>query len=299
MNTLYFKAPILTAFAFLFMVAQSAIAAEYPSLWDSFDTRFQRTLEHSLHQVFKENFWKAIKNKKASIVVVDITDMESPKVAGYNPDHMMYAASMPKIAILLGVLSMVEQGKLIMDEKLEASLTRMIRKSSNKEATANLNRVGIENLAKILQSPRYRLYDPEHNGGLWIGRDYSGSPVWKRDPLHHISHGATAMQTARWYYMGVSHRLVSEKYFEVLKKIMSKSAIKHKFVKGILENNLQSRIYRKSGTWRQFHADSGVIINDEHGYKYILVALAEHPRGAEGMTMLVKAVDHAVKSMHE
>jgi len=290
---------IFTGFVLLFTVAQNTSATEYPSLWDSFDSTFQSSIEYSLHQVFKEDFWKAIKNKKASIVVVDITDMKSPKVAGYNPDHMMYAASMPKIAILLGVFSMVEQGKLTMDEKLKASLTRMIRKSSNKEATANLNRVGIENLAAILQSPRFRLYDPEHNGGLWIGRDYSGSPVWKRDPLHHISHGATAMQAARWYYMGVSHRLVSERYFEVLKEIMSKPAIKHKFVKGVLEENLQSTIYRKSGTWRQFHADSGVIVNAKHGYKYILVALAEHPRGAEGMSMLVKAVDHVVKSMHE
>jgi beta-lactamase class A len=297
MNKLRFI--VITFIVILFITALGASASQYPSLWDSFDLQLQRALESSLNRVFKEEFWRAVKNKKAAIVVVDITDLEKPKVAGYNPDHMMYAASMPKLAILLGVFVMIERGELKMDEKLKESLTRMIRKSSNKEATANLNRVGIKNLAKILRSARYRLYDPAHNGGLWIGRDYSGGPVWKLDPLHNISHGATAMQVARLYYLGITHRLVPEHHFADLRKIMSKSGIKHKFVKGLLKQNPKARIYRKSGTWREFHADSGVIVDDESGYKYILVALAEHPQGAKGMAMLVEAADNAVRSMHE
>jgi beta-lactamase class A len=50
-------------------------------------------------------------------------------------------------------------------------------------------------------SPRYRLYDPRHYGGLWVGKDYAKSGLWRRDPLHNLSHGATAMQVARFYYL--------------------------------------------------------------------------------------------------
>jgi beta-lactamase class A len=193
---------------------------------------------------------------------------------------------------------MIERGDLVLDDELRASMTRMIRNSSNQDATALLERVGYENLANILQSDRFRLYDPAHNGGIWVGRPYSKGPTWKRDPLHNISHGATAMQVARFYYLGMTGRLVSESLLAEARNIMGLPAITHKFVKGLKQGNPDARIYRKSGTWRQFHADSGVIVDDEAGYRYIIVALADHPRGAEGLARLAGAVDDAVKSMH-
>jgi len=36
--------------------------------------------------------------------------------------------------------------------------------------------------------------DPKYDGGIWVGRDYAGGKVWKLDPIHNISHGASAMQ---------------------------------------------------------------------------------------------------------
>jgi beta-lactamase class A len=175
----------------------------------------------------------------------------------------------------------------------------MIRNSSNKDATAALNRVGIENLAEILQSDKYRLYDPEHNGGLWVGRDYSRGPVWKRDPLHKISHGATATQVARFYYLALTGRLVSEQYFADFAEIMSKPGIQHKFVEGIKKSKTDAIIYRKSGTWKAFHADSGVIADKESGYRYIIVALTEHPKGADGLARFAAVVDETMDSMHK
>ena len=230
--------------------------------------------------------------------MVDITDLQHPKVAGVNPDVMLYAASMPKIAILLGAFVKIESGEMSLDDETRSELTRMIRKSSNEAATAVLKLVGIENLAEILQSDKYRLYDPEHNGGLWVGREYSGGPLWRRDPLNNISHGATAMQAARFYYLAVTGRLVSEQYFDDLAEIMSNPGIQHKFVKGIKESNPDAKIYRKSGTWKKFHADSGVIVDKEGGYQYIIVALVEHPKGADGLARFAAVVDKTVDSMH-
>lgn len=278
---------------------EKAQAPTYPSLWDSFDPDFNQALETALKNEFQGEYRQAVENKKAAFVVVDITDLQHPKVAGVNPDVMLYAASMPKIAILLGAFVKIESGEMSLDDETRSELTRMIRKSSNEAATAVLKLVGIENLAEILQSDKYRLYDPEHNGGLWVGRDYSGGPLWRRDPLNNISHGATAMQAARFYYLAVTGRLVSEQYFDDLAEIMSNPGIAHKFVKGIKESNPDAEIYRKSGTWKKFHADSGVIVDKERGYQYIIVALVEHPKGADGLARFAAVVDETLDSLHK
>ena len=279
--------------------AEKAQAPTYPSLWESFDQDFNQTLEIALKKQFRGRYKDAVDNKKVSLVVVDINNLQQPRVAGVNQDVMMYAASLPKIAILLGAFVKIERGEMPLNDETRAMLTRMIRKSSNKDATAALNRVGIENLADILQSEKYRLYDPEHNGGLWVGRDYSRGPVWKRDPLHNISHGATAMQVARFYYLALTGRLVSEQYFADFAEIMSKPGIQHKFVKGIKKTKADAVLYRKSGTWKAFHADSGVIADKESGYRYIIVALTEHPEGADGLARFAAVVDETMDSMHK
>jgi beta-lactamase class A len=247
-------------------------------------------------QEFQGEFWRGIAETRIGIVLVDITDLKRPRVAEFNGDVMLYAASLPKIAILLGALVEVERGNLELDDELRASLTRMIRESSNEEATAVLNRVGFSNLAKILRSRRYRLYDPARNGGLWVGRDYGGGRVWRRDPLHAISHGATAMQTARFYYLAVSGRLLEPPLNTELLEILSRPAIEHKFVRGLEEVNPEATIYRKSGTWRQYHADSGIVVTDN--YSYILVAIARTPRGEIMLERLIGVAEKTMRRLH-
>jgi beta-lactamase class A len=267
----------------------------YPRLHKSFDPAQQSALETSLKKEFEPKFLNSIEEKRASVVLVDITNLYQPKVAALNGDEMMYAASLPKIAILLGAFVQIERGQMVLDDQTRAACTRMIRYSSNEDASKILNRVGMENLAQILQSERFRLYDPEFNGGLWVGRDYSDAPVWQRDPLHQISHGATAMQVARSYYLLFTNRLVSPKLTKEMKKILSNPAIEHKFVKG-LEDEPDAKIYRKSGTWKNWHADSGVIVHEN--YKYIVVALSHLPQGGEKLAHLAEVVDDLVKRQH-
>jgi len=270
----------------------------YPSLKESFDQDFHHSLETALKKEFKGEYKRAVENKKAAFVVVDLTNLQQPRVAGVNPDVMMYAASLPKIAILLGAFVKIERGEMLLNDETRAELIRMIRKSSNEDATAILNRVGFEDLAEILQSQRYRLYDPEQNGGLWVGRDYSGGPVWKRDPLHNISHGATAIQVARFYYLAMTGRLISEQYLSDFAEIMSDPGIQHKFVKGLKKANPDAEIYRKSGTWKEFHADSGVVVDKRAGYQYIIVALMEHPKGADIIARFAALVDEMMVRFH-
>ncbi len=271
----------------------------YPSLWERANEDFQQALTTALREEFRGQYARVVENKKAAFVVVDITDLKNPKVASINPDVMLYAASLPKIAILLGAFVQIERGEMTLNDETRAAMTRMIRNSTNKDATDILNQVGFENLAQILQSDKYRLYDLQRNGGLWVGRDYSGGSRWKGDPLHNISHGATAMQAARFYYLAETGRLVSDQYQADLVEIMSRPGIGHKFVKGVRQSNPEVEILRKSGTWKNFHADSGIIVNKAEGYKYIIVALVEHPAGNDGLARFAMVVDQTMDSLYK
>jgi len=281
----------ITCFVILFIVlwfVQAGAVTQYPVslLEQGEDPQLQQGLESSLADLHLKN---AAATKALSIALVDITDPANPRHAYINPNEMMYAASLPKIAILLGAFERISNREMTLDTETEATLLRMIRNSSNQAATEMLNRVGKGFIADLLQSPRYRLYDPEKNGGLWVGKEYSRAVTWKRDPLHNLSHGATVLQVARFYYMLETGQLVSPAYSRQMKLILADSAIDHKFVKGLKRIHPESRIYRKSGTWRNFHADSAIIEHD--GRTYIAVALAESPSGGKWLTDLIVCLD--------
>jgi len=274
---------------FLILAAPTFAQREPADLSISCDPQLQKGLERCL-TALKLN--QAAKNKNLSIVLVDITNPALPRMAYINPNEMMYAASLPKIAILLGAFDRIAKGEMTLDDETEEKLALMIRNSSNQAATEILNQVGKSYLADLLQSPRYRLYDPQRNGGLWVGKEYSKSGAWKRDPLHNLSHGATALQVARFYYMLQTGQLVSPEHSQQMKEILADPAIKHKFVKGLESKHPESRIYRKSGTWKQYHADSAIIEHD--GRRYIAVALAKSPLGGKWLTDLIMAMDDLI-----
>jgi beta-lactamase class A len=260
----------------------------YPELWDSTDPNLQASLEQMLAGLHPE-FMKAVKNKKLAVAVVDVTQLREPRVASVNGDVMLYAASLPKIAIVLGAFVKAERGELDLNDTVMEELHQMVRKSSNQAASSVLSRVGIEDLAEILQSEPLRLYDPKHNGGLWVGRPYGKGPVWKRDPLHGLSHGASAMQAARLYYLIITEQAVTPEHHHMIAEIFSKPGVDHKFVKG-MRDRPDAEVFRKSGTWKQFHADSGIITRPN--MEYIVVALVDHEGGGEGLEELIVAIDN-------
>jgi beta-lactamase class A len=98
---------------------------------------------------------RIIKAKRVSAVVVDITQLENPRVAAINGDTMLYAASLPKIAILAAAFIDIDNGRLILDDETRRNMTLMIRESSNQSANRILNLVGIERVNQIMQSDKY------------------------------------------------------------------------------------------------------------------------------------------------
>ena len=272
-----FTFPLLGLF-----VSHVAVADTYPSLSDSRDPVLQRNLEQVIESI---GLGQAVKRKQLNLNLVDITDLKHPRVAAINGDNMVYAASLPKIAILLGAFVEIERGKMELDQNTRKTLTDMIRYSSNQAATEMYHRVGQARIADILQSGRYNLYNRDENGGLWVGKEYGKGKAWRRDPLHNLSHGATTMHTARFYYMLETGQLVAEPLVNEMKEILSKPAIHHKFVKGLEQSRPGAKIYRKSGSWRTWHADSAIV--ESGGHKFIVVALAEHSDGGKWMQKLI------------
>jgi len=250
-------------------------------LWSSRDDGLQQGLDRVLRSYGLGN---AASTGRLALVIADITDPAAPHVAAVNGDRMMYAASLPKIAILLGAMDTIQHGRAVPDAAIESDIQQMIRVSSNTAATRVLEWVGRDRLLALLQSPRLRLYDPQRNGGLWVGKDYGGRPAYERDPLHNLSHGATAMQVARLFQLLEGGVLLDAARTAQMKAALGNPGIKHKFVKG-LESRPDATIYRKSGTWHQFHAD-GALVESNDGRKFVLVGLADDPRGGDWLAQV-------------
>ena len=259
------------------------------TLWDRMDSPLQQRLERAVRSVGLDG---AVRKRHLALALVDISRLDRPRVAAMNGDRMMYAASLPKIAILLAAFEKMDLEGRSLDRKTRGQLLRMIRQSSNRDATAVIHQVGKPFLNRVLTSKRYGLYNPEHNGGLWVGKDYGKGGLWKRDPLHNLSHGATAMQVARFYYLLETGRLVNAESSRMMKEILADTAIWHKFKRGLDEIHPDARIYRKSGSWRHFHSDSALIERD--GIRYIAVGLARDPQGGQWLQNLIGAMDRAV-----
>ncbi len=254
------------------------------------DPGLQRGLERVAHDL---GLADEVGAKRLALAMVDVTDASSPRLAMLNGNEMMYAASLPKVAILLGAFAEAEAGRLPLDEKHVEAMTNMIRYSSNDDASRVLDWVGIDRLLEILQSDRYKFYDAAGAGGLWVGKSYGKDGAYRRDPIRHLSHGATAFQVARLYYLLASDVLLSPRLNGMMKEALSNPGIHHKFVKG-LESRPGVRIYRKSGTWKDFHADSALV---EYGnYRYIIVGLAENPHGGDWLVRLAAPLHDLIVS---
>ncbi len=270
----------------LFSTAHAALPADADVLRNGADPALQARLEERLDALKLDD---SVAAGQLSVALVDVTDPDRPRLAQVNGDAMLYAASLPKIAILFAAFQRIDEGELALDAETRDLMTRMIRQSSNSAATEMMRRVGREYINDLLRSPEYRLYDEELNGGLWVGKDYGRGSAYMRDPLHNLSHGATAFQVARFYYLLETGQLVSPELSREMKAILGDPGINHKFVGGLAAAVPGASIYRKSGSWQDWHADSAIVEHD--GRSYIAVGLAQNPRGGEWLERLIVELD--------
>ncbi len=266
--------------------AESSCHAPYPL------TGTTQKLQNSLEKRIRKMGWgRHLDRKTLSVSIVDLTDNNRIYYAGLNDDRMMYAASLPKIAILLSVIEQANEGELEWSHKIDTRLSKMVTASSNSDAAWAAELVGLENIADILQQPKYCFYE-KPLGGLWVGRTYRGGGPSNRDPVFNISHGATSRQTARFYTMLFKGKLVSRHWSFRMLGLMAPPKHYHKFVGGLKDREGVVFLARKSGTWRNFHADSALI--QHFGRRYVLVALTEVKSGEGMMREIAKIADDLI-----
>lgn len=233
----------------------------------------------------------AVEDGRLSVALVTLDGHDATALGMLNGHRMLYAASLPKIAILYGAAVALDQDRLALTDDVESDLAAMIRRSCNPCATRVMEKIGRSWLLDLLQSEPYRFYDRERGGGLWVGKDYARDGAFQRDPLNGLSHAATAWQVARWYYLLVNGELASPERTALMLDCLSNPAIAHKFVKGLGQME-RTGLYRKSGTWRNYHSDSMLVTTE--ATSYILVALAADSNGGRWLESLSREVHDSV-----
>ncbi|MCF7560933.1 class A beta-lactamase-related serine hydrolase [Sabulilitoribacter multivorans] len=241
--------------------------------------------------------WKSLMaNKKMAIGVVDLSDPEQIKYASINGNHMMYAASLPKIAILLAAMDAIDKGELKETAIVKTDMRLMISKSDNRASTRMIDRLGYAKIESVMTDPKYKFYDEGKGGGLWVGKRYGGGGNTNREPLKNLSHAATVSQVCRYYYLLAHGKLVNEKRSKQMLDIMGDPDLHHKFVNTVEKIAPNAKLFRKSGSWRSYHSDSILVWGNDPERRYILVALIDDADGEHIIRSLVKPIEKALKA---
>lgn len=219
---------------------------------------------------------------------VGVLDLNKQELAMIHPDRGEYAASVPKVGILLAYFQMHPEAATNLNAQTRHELGLMAKASNNEMAAKFSRELGLRQIQAVLNS--YHFYDTNHGGGIWVGKHYGQGDERYGDPIGDNSHAATVRQLLRYFLMLEQGKLVSPAASKTMREIFASPDIPHddiKFVKGLEGRNVQ--IIRKWGSWEDWLHDTAVVTGG--GRHYILVALTKHPKGDEYLVDLAKAVD--------
>lgn len=222
---------------------------------------------------------------------VGVLDLMSLRLAMIHPDRIEYAASVPKIGILLAWFELHPEAATHLDPQTRRELGLMIKASNNELAAKYSRELGLRPIQQVLHA--YHLYETNRGGGLWVGKHYGQGGERMGDPIADHSHAATVRQLLRFYLFLEQGRLVSPEASKTMREIFASPEIPHqndKFVKGLAGRDVQ--ILRKSGSWENWQHDTAIIAGP--GRQYILVALSRHPNGDDYLVDLARTVDDAM-----
>ena len=263
-------------------------SGEWRPLERQWDKGFQVELDCSLK---RNEFWRRlIEDEKMAVGVVDLSDPDAVRFARVNGDTMMYGASLPKIAVCLAAFEAFEDGVLTETPEVYQDLIDMIRLSSNEAASHMIDLIGLQKIQAVILDPRYRFYDPQNGGGIWVGARYGGGGERIAEPIKGLAHAATVTQVCRFYYRLATGRMISPERSRQMLEIFSTPGVNDKFVSVMEKTVPLNRLYRKSGEWSVWHSDS-MLVWDGEWRRYILAAMVEDPCGEDVLKELVPVVE--------
>jgi beta-lactamase class A len=220
---------------------------------------------------------------------VGVLDLNTLRLAMLHPDREEYAASVPKVGILLAYFTMHPEAAETLDSGTRRELGLMAKASSNEMAAKFSREMGLKQIQAVLNEAGF--YDASRGGGIWVGKHYGKSEERYGDPIADNSHAATVRQLLRYFLLLEQGKLVSPAASRTMREIFESPEIPHdniKFVKGLEGRSVQ--IIRKWGSWEDWLHDTAVVKGE--GRHYILVALTHHPKGDEYLEKLAGAVDN-------
>ena len=258
------------------------------------DPALQARLQRSLDGLGLESL---IAEHKLSISLIDLSVPDEEHYAGINDRQMMYAASIPKLGILLGAFQAIHDGILGRTAAVDAAVMRMIRQSSNADASRMIQLLGYDFISRTLASARYRLYDPAAEGGLWIGKSYGPSGLrshvefWHPEPISGEWHAANSLQLARFFWLLSRGDLVGKRYSDSMKRILSQSDGPEYFAPRLRTEGVRF-IYRKSGAFGDTFCDAALV---EHQHKrYVAAAMVNHASGPFILPRLIRELHRLI-----
>ncbi|HWB05323.1 MAG TPA: serine hydrolase [Verrucomicrobiales bacterium] len=217
-----------------------------------------------------------------------VLDLRTGRLAMIHPDKIDYAASLPKIAILLAWFQLHPESATSLDSLIRHELGLMIKVSDDAIAAKYSRALGLREIQQVLDS--YQFYDASRGGGLWMGKHYSQGGERYGDPVADHSHAATVRQLLRFYLLLEQGRLVSPEASQTMREIFASPGIPHledRFVRGLAGRGLQ--ILRKAGWWQDWSHDTALVTGEDR--HYIIASLTHHPHGDTYLVELAKAVD--------
>jgi beta-lactamase class A len=245
------------------------------------DRELQREIEVIDAQVRSEF---SMEPEHAAIGVLDLRRL---RLAMIHPDRGEYAASVPKIGILLAYFRLRPAAATNLPNDIRHELGLMVKASNNEAAAKFSQMLGLREIQRVLNENGF--YDAKHGGGIWVGKHYGVSGERYGDPVGDNSHAATVRQLLRFYLMLEQGKLVSPAASKTMREIFESPEIPHdqiKFVKALANENVQ--IIRKWGSWENWLHDSAVVRDPQR--HYIIVGLTHHPRGDEYLENIAQAV---------
>jgi beta-lactamase class A len=266
------------------------------SAWRPLGQRWDQGLQAKLNQALKQDkLWPALIDRgKMAVGLVDLSDPAKPRFARVNGNTMMYAASLPKIAILLAAFQGFADGSLQETPQIRTDLIEMIRRSDNFAANQMVARIGLKKIAKVILDPHYRFYDKKKGGGIWVGSSFGRDGQENPEPLKNLHLAATVNQVCRFYYLLAYGRLINPARCRQMLKILAFPDLHDKFV-SMLEGAVPPNyLYRKSGEFRIWYSDS-ILVWDKTWRRYILVAMVEHRQGEQILRQMVPMVEDILK----
>lgn len=144
-----------------------------------------------------------------------------------------------------------------------------------------------------MQDPKYGFYNEKLGGGLWLGKRYASDGPRVGDPMFNISHGATATQVCRFFYLISEGHLINPERSAQMLADLADPHLHHKFVSQVEERAPGAQMYRKSGTWKQWHSDA-IMVRGSEWRDYILVGLVESQNGERVLRQVLPAMEELI-----